>query len=113
DVRDVVVEVVGLRRLAAAEALLELARRNRDTADDVALLQLLEDQILAAVLAVQRIVEAFGRERCRQLLERKAEILRDLRERLVQEVVVDLDAEAPRALELHLLQDQLIEHLLL
>jgi hypothetical protein len=112
-VGNVVVALVQLRRLGAAQTLVELARRDRDPAHDVALLQLIDDQLFAAVLAVQRIIDALGLESGRQLLERDAEIARDIGQRLVQDLIADRDADALGALQLHLLQDQLIQHLLL
>src|SRR5690606_14842742 len=111
DVRDVVVELVELRRLETRDALIDLAGRDRDARDHVALLELVEDQVLAPVLAVGRVVHALGGERRRELLEREPEIGRDVRERLVQHLVADLDPEPPRPLHLYLLEDQLLENL--
>ena len=85
DVRDVVVERDRTRwRVRVDEALLELARRDGDAGDDVALLELLDEQIAAAVVAIRRVVDALRCEHGRQLLERVAQILRDARQRLVQ-----------------------------
>src|SRR5690606_32834416 len=111
DVRDVVVELVELRRPEPREALVDLSRRNRDPRDHVALLELIEDQVLAPILTVGRVVDAFRGERSRELLEREAEIGRDVRERLVQNLVADLDPDPPSPLHLHLLDDQLLEDL--
>ncbi len=79
DVRDVVVERVGRVRIGVDEAQLELARRDGDASDDVALLELLDEQIAAAVVAIRRVVDVLRREHRRQLLERVAEVLRDAR----------------------------------
>ena len=79
DVRDVVVERVGRSRIGVDEAQVELPRRNGDSIDDVALLELLDEQIAAAIVAIGRIVDVLRGEHRRQLLERVAEILRHAR----------------------------------
>ena len=107
------VEVNGSRSIAAHIAPMPIARGDVDVVDDVALLELLDHQVLAAVLAILRVVDVLARQHRGQLLERVAQILRDARERLVEHVVADRDADALRALELNLAQHELIEHLLL
>ena len=111
--RDVEVEAIGLIRFPCGEAKLELARADVDAVDHVALLELLDHQVLAAVLAVLRVAQVFRREHGRQLLERVAEVLGDACERVVQHVVAHGDADLLRALELELAQHELVEHLLL
>ena len=111
--RDVVVEPGGRILIDVGETLLELARRDGDAGDDVPLLELFDEQIAAAVVAIRRVVDALRREQRGQFFERVAEVLRYARECLVEQVVVDGDADTLGALQLNLAQDELIEHLLL
>ena len=101
----------GVLRLLVEE-LVDLARRDADALQHVALAQQLQGELLAHLLAVGGVVDALLRQRLRQLGERDVVALGDVLERLVHGLVGDLDAGVIGALHLDLLQDQALEHLL-
>ena len=77
----------------ARHELLELARRDIDAADDVALTQQLQRHLAADLVAEGAIVDALLRERLRQVGEADAVALGDVVERAVQHFVGHLNAE--------------------
>ena len=111
DVRDVVLGILVGRVLLPRHELLELARRDVDAADDVALTQQLQRHLAADLVAEIAIVDALLRERLRQIGEADVVALGDVVERAVQHFVGHLDAEAVGALHLDLLDDQPLEDL--
>ena len=112
DVGDVVLRVdAGLARVAL-ERLLELARRDVDAREHVALAQHRQHDLAAHLLAVGRVVDALLLQHARHLLELDVVALGDVAQRLVQHLVRHLDAEAPGTLDLDFLEDQALEHLL-
>ena len=99
------------RVLLPRHELLELARRDVDAGDDVALAQQLQLHLAADLVAEIAVVDALLRERLRQVGERDVVALGDVVERAVEHLVGHVDADAVGALELDLLDDQPFEDL--
>src|SRR5690606_33658947 len=112
DVGKVVLRVHHRVVLEVGDALLDLARRDRDAPGDVDAAELVEHELLAHVAPVVRVVDALLDEHFGQCLERDVVLRRHLRDRGVQHLVGDLDADALRALDLDLLHHEALEHLL-
>ena len=112
DVGDVVLARLGRTVPLLGEELLDLARRDVDALQHIALAQHLHGHLAPYALAIGGVVDPLRGERLRQFGERQVVALRHIAERLVQGFVVDEDAGALGALHLDLLHDEPLEHLL-
>ena len=112
DVRDVVLGVGGRVVRLAIQVLVDFARGDGDACHHVALLQQAQREFAAHGVAVGGVVDALGRQRLRQLLQRNAIALRDFGQGVVQGLIGDLEAGAVGALHLGFLHDQVLDDLL-
>ena len=112
DVRDVVFADCSGAFFCLLQVLVDLARRDGDALDHVALAQQRERELLAHGVAIAGVVDALRGQRLRQLRQRDVVALGDFLERAVQRLVGNLEAGAVRALHLDFLQHQPLEHLL-
>jgi hypothetical protein len=113
NVRDVVLEIVGLGNGGKCEAALDLAIRGDNAIAQRGSPQRFDHEFLALRLAECGVIHAVRRKHGRQLREREAVLLGDRGKGLVELDVRDLDTAALRALHLNLAYDEPLENLLL
>ena len=100
------------RVLLLFQVLIDLVRCHADALQDIALPQQTQRELLAHAVAVRGIVDALGGERLGQFRKLDVILLRDFLQCIVQGLVRNLHAGLVRPLQLDLLEDQPLEHLL-
>ena len=111
DVRNIELVVCG-GVLLAGEILVELARRDVDVRDHVALTQHVQGHFLAHRFAVLLVVDALSFQGRGQLVERNLVVRGDLLQRAVQLLVRNRQSDLGRALRLDLRQHEPLQNLL-